>query len=350
MEKVKFGLFIKESRIKKGLTQQELADLLFIDVSAVSKWERGVSFPDITLIPKLSESLGVTEHELIIASVDEKAREEKVQAKKWRTFSVSWSLFFYISYIIALIPCFICDLVINKGLTWFWIVLSALLLAFTFTNLPKHIKKHKLLFVPLSMFLALCLLLGVCCIYTNGNWFWIAMLSILLGLVIIFVPIYISKFKIFAKIKKYNDFISVGIDFYILNMLLIVCDIYSIINNYTMQHWYLKIALPIVFVIYVMLNILLSIRFLKTNKLIKTSVILFLINIFLFIPPMFIKVDNVNLQNELNDWNIFKANFKSWSTYIDNNISLIICLSLLGLGILFLIVGLLIQNKKLKKQ
>ena len=53
MEKKKFGSFIKESRLKKGLTQQELANLLYIDVSAVSKWERGVSFPDITLISSI---------------------------------------------------------------------------------------------------------------------------------------------------------------------------------------------------------------------------------------------------------------------------------------------------------
>ena len=47
MEKKKFGQFIKENRIKKGYTQKELADLLFVDVTAVSKWERGVSYPDI---------------------------------------------------------------------------------------------------------------------------------------------------------------------------------------------------------------------------------------------------------------------------------------------------------------
>ena len=41
MNKTEFGSFIRESRIKKNYTQKELADLLFIDVSAVSKWERG---------------------------------------------------------------------------------------------------------------------------------------------------------------------------------------------------------------------------------------------------------------------------------------------------------------------
>ena len=214
-----FGSFLRQKRQEKNLTQKELSKLLFVSESTVSKWEKDVAHPDITLLPKLSEILSVSEHELITASVDNNAREEKNQAKKWRAFSLSWSLFFYISYGVALIPCFICNLAINKTLSWFWIVISAFILAFTFTNLPKFIKKYKLILIPLSQYLALVLLLGVCCIYTGGNWFWIASLSILLGLIIIFAPIFTTKYEVFSKIKKYNDFISVSVDFLMLNIL-----------------------------------------------------------------------------------------------------------------------------------
>ena len=214
-----FGEFFKQKRQEKGLTQKDLAKILFVSESAVSKWEKNIAHPDITLLPKLAEILGVTEHELITASVDKQFQLEKMQAKKWRTLSFSWSLFFYISYVVALIPCFICDLAINKGLTWFWIVLSSLILAFTFTNLPKHIKKHKLIFVPLTEFLALTLLLGVSCIYTGGNWFGVATLSTLFGLIIIFMPIYIKKYKLFERVRNYGDFVAVGIDFVTLNIL-----------------------------------------------------------------------------------------------------------------------------------
>ena len=346
-----FGVFLKQKRTEKNLTQKELAKMLFVTESAVSKWEKDVAHPDITLLPKLCEVLGVTEHELITASIDKKSREEKVQAKKWRTFSMSWSLFFYISYVVALIPCFICDLAINKGLTWFWIVLSALLLAFTFTNLPKLIKKHKLILVPLSMFLSLCLLLGVCCLYTHGNWFFVATLSILLGLIIIFTPIYIAKLKPFKKIKKFNDFISVGVVFVALNILLMVVDIFTVTNGHANNHWFLKIALPITFSIYCFLNILLCVRFLKTNKLIKTSIILFLIDLLYLLPP-FLKFKNPELQKELaHDTNIFKANFSSWipDATLDSNIHCIIALTLLTLSAIFLIFGILLHIKRKKK-
>lgn len=350
MEKT-FGHFLRQRRHEKNLTQKELAKLLFVTESAVSKWEKDATHPDITLLPKLSEVLGVSEHELITASIDNETREQKLQAKKWRTLSLIWNLFFYIAYGVALIPCFICDLAINKTLSWFWIVLSALLLAFTFTNLPKLIKKHKLIFIPLSMYLALILLLGVCCIYTKGNWFFIPSLSVLLGLTIIFTPIYIAKYDVFAKIRKYNDFISVAVDFVLLNVLLIVINDYTITNGYSNNWWYLKIALPIVLGVYLVLNLLLSVRFLKINKFLKTSIMLFLIDVFMYLPPLFIKVKNPAIQKEIDDINISKANFFSWEVDVtlENNIHLILFLTLLFLSAVFLVIG-LIRYSKSKKQ
>ena len=342
MEK-SFGAFLRQRRQEKNLTQKQLSRLLFVSESAVSKWEKDVAHPDITLLPKLSEILDVSEHELITASIDNDAREEKRQAKKWRVFSLSWSLFFYIAYGVALIPCFICDLAINKTLTWFWTLLSALLLAFTFTNLPKIIKKNKLLLVPLSQYLALVLLLGVCCIYTQGNWFWIASLSVFFGLITIFTPIYIAKYKVFSKIKKYNDFLSVALDFLVLNILLIVINVYTLINGYAEGWWYFEIALPIAAFVYLGLNVIMSVRFLKTNRFLKTSIILILANVFFYLPPILLKSENLEVQKEIDDLNILKANLFSWQMEVtlEQNIHLIVCLTALLLALVFLATGLI---------
>ncbi len=336
-----FGEFLRQKRQEKGLTQKALGRVLFVSESCVSKWEKDVAHPDITLLPKLAEILGVTEHELLTASIDKKLWEEKRQAKKWRAFSLSWSLFFYISYIVALVPCFICNLAINKGLTWFWIVFSALLLAFTFTNLPKLIKRHKLILVPLSMFIALCILLATCAIYTRGDWFFVAILSVFLGLAIIFTPIYIAHYKIFSKIKKYNDFISIAVDFIIINILLIVINIFTL--KATNNWWYLKIALPIVTIIYLELNVILSVRFLKLGRFFKSGIILTLINLFLYIPPMLIRLKDAELQKELiDDSNILKANLSSWKLEaIDSNIHCIIFLTIAFFAITFFTIGLI---------
>ena len=345
-----FGLFLKEKRQEKNLTQKQLAEIMFVSESAVSKWEKDVAHPDITLLPKLAETLGVTEHELITASIDNESRKEKVQARKWRRLVFTWDLVFYVSYVLALIPCFIVDLAINKTFTWFWIVLSALILSFTFTNLPKLIKKHKLIFIPLSQFLALCLLLAVCAIYTKGSWFWIAIISIILGLIIIFLPIFISKLKVFEKVKKFNDFVSIAIDFVVLNILLIVVDSYCVSNGFAVNHWYFSLAFPITLFVYLFLNVLLCVRFLKTNKLTKTGIILFLIDL-LYVIPMFLKSSSAGVQREIDDVNILKADLSVWKVDVtlEQNVNLICFLAMLALAIVFLTFGLIKHFKNKKK-
>ena len=50
---------IKEYRKKAGLTQEQVANSLGVSTPAVNKWERGVSYPDITLLPPLSRLLKI---------------------------------------------------------------------------------------------------------------------------------------------------------------------------------------------------------------------------------------------------------------------------------------------------
>ena len=61
----KFGVFLTQLRKEKNLTQKELAQKLFVSDKAVSKWERGLSMPDIALLFPLSDLLGVTVTELL---------------------------------------------------------------------------------------------------------------------------------------------------------------------------------------------------------------------------------------------------------------------------------------------
>ncbi len=57
MDNNKIGIYIASRRKEKGLTQQELGDKLFVTDKAVSKWERGLSLPDITILEKLADEL-----------------------------------------------------------------------------------------------------------------------------------------------------------------------------------------------------------------------------------------------------------------------------------------------------
>ena len=65
MENEHMGQMIASLRKKKNLTQQELADKLHITDKAVSKWERGLAYPDISLMPQLADILVVTTDALL---------------------------------------------------------------------------------------------------------------------------------------------------------------------------------------------------------------------------------------------------------------------------------------------
>ena len=66
MNLIKIGKFIADSRKGKKLTQEELAEKLFITDRAVSKWERGLSLPDADKMLDLCNILGINVNELLI--------------------------------------------------------------------------------------------------------------------------------------------------------------------------------------------------------------------------------------------------------------------------------------------
>ncbi len=65
MDKDKFGKFVTKLRKDKNMTQKELALSLHLTDKAISKWERGLSFPDISILEPLAETLDVSVMELL---------------------------------------------------------------------------------------------------------------------------------------------------------------------------------------------------------------------------------------------------------------------------------------------
>jgi len=82
MFKRMLGETIYRLRKEKGLSQEELGKLVGVSNKAVSKWETYEANPDITLLPLLAQSLGVTADELLTdikAEIDDpKMREAKI--------------------------------------------------------------------------------------------------------------------------------------------------------------------------------------------------------------------------------------------------------------------------------
>ena len=74
MNQTKIGKFIAECRKKQNLTQIQLAEKLNITDRAVSKWERGMSLPDISLLQELSDILNINVTELLDGKRSEKKK------------------------------------------------------------------------------------------------------------------------------------------------------------------------------------------------------------------------------------------------------------------------------------
>lgn len=78
MDLIKIGKFIANCRKDKNITQEELAEKLYITDRAVSKWERGLSLPDADKMLELCNILGINVNELLIGEkIDMKDYEKK---------------------------------------------------------------------------------------------------------------------------------------------------------------------------------------------------------------------------------------------------------------------------------
>ena len=218
-DKKTFGSFIKRKRTEKNYSQKELAEMLYVTEGAVSKWERGISYPDITLVSDICRILDISEHEFITSSTDTVEREMKLDAKKFRVIRGTWFWVPTISYIAAAVICFICNLAVNRTLSWFFVVLAALVCAYSFVPTFTSFFESKKLFVfAATSCLSICLLLFVCAVYTKGfSWFITACIGTLMGYVLLFLPILLSK----TKLSRWKFLIAFG-SIFVLSVLMIL--------------------------------------------------------------------------------------------------------------------------------
>lgn len=75
MDQMKTGGLIRALRTQKGLTQRALAEAVGVGGKAVSKWERGLGCPDVSLLPELSKVLGVRLDALLSGELDANDQE-----------------------------------------------------------------------------------------------------------------------------------------------------------------------------------------------------------------------------------------------------------------------------------
>lgn len=104
------GQKIAQLRKEKGKTQGDLAGELHVSVAAVSKWERGLNFPDLTLLEPLAEALDTTAAELLgleNAPAEEVIRDMAAlseQTKANEAFGLLFRVFLAMILAVAIFP------------------------------------------------------------------------------------------------------------------------------------------------------------------------------------------------------------------------------------------------------
>ena len=84
MDKYVTGDVIRRLREGRGMTQEALAEKLFVSGKAVSKWETGRGYPDISLLEPLAGALGISVIELLSGScVRNRNRAANMNRVKW---------------------------------------------------------------------------------------------------------------------------------------------------------------------------------------------------------------------------------------------------------------------------
>ena len=330
-DKKTFGSFIKIKRTEKNYSQKDLAEMLFVTESAVSKWERGISYPDITLISDICRVLGVSEHELITASTDTDTRKMKREAQKFRVIRSSWFWVPTISYAVVLLVCFICNFAVNHTLSWFYIVFSALICAYTFVpTVTCFFESKKLLAFTVSTYLSICLLLLTCAVYNNNlSWLLTACIGVLIGYVLLFVPALLSK----TNYSRYKFIISFTVTFALTVLMIINIRIWRpfILNNAILVAAYGFIPVIVCAVMCVF----------HFNTLLKAGICTAIIGTVLYCTNYVI----TSLYGPSAS-SSYQVDFHNWEQCINGNVQFVMLLSFLLVSAVFIGIGIFSIRKK----
>lgn len=320
IEKNMLGKFIRAKREEAGLSQKQFAEQLFVTESAVSKWERGVNYPDITMISDICRVLNISEKELITASDDTTYRQMKKQSAKYERIQ---KLTFWIptsAYLLSLLICLICALCGVMPFSTLFIVAASLLCAFLFfPSVTKFFSNQKLLAYLASSAVGVVILLVVCGIAAKSvAWVPTAVLGTLLGYSVVFLPIVLKKYSKTGFVSTHKTFISFIADMVLTVILVATVQILTPINLRSAELTVIYCFMPLLIT-----GLVVSLRL---NGLIKGGICTVIFGIYAFLANYFVSV----VYDVPADMAI---NLSDWATYTNGNVLLTVLAACAAVGI-----------------
>lgn len=177
--------------------------------------------------------------------------------------------------LIPVIVCLICNLAIGHALDWFFIVLTALLLVASLIVVPLLVEKQKFLWTIVSSTGSLLLLLLTCCIYTHGNWFWVASTACVFGLSVVFAMFVIRELPLGRRQEKHEGCLVLLWDSFWLYLLLAACGAFVHGDEF---YWRTAVSIS-TYVLIAVWGWFIIIRYWKRNAWMKAGLLIMLTGI-----------------------------------------------------------------------
>lgn len=239
-------------------------------------------------------------------------------------------------FMIPILVCLIVNLAAGTGLTWFFIVLASLLVAASLTVVPLMVPADRFLWTLGTFSVSLIMLLGVCCIYTGGRWFFVAGFSSLFGIGMVFLPFAVRSRPLSGILKNQKALTVMTADtvLYVLMMLSI--------GLYTKSPDFFRISaaisLPMLAFAWVLFAI---IRYAGKNGWIKAGLCTTFSGVFIFSADYLIN-RLLGSAVQLPTFSPFIWNFST----VDGNVKWLSMIAGVLLGTILITVGLICRRRK----
>ncbi|MBR1798004.1 MAG: zf-HC2 domain-containing protein [Clostridiales bacterium] len=217
-------------------------------------------------------------------SLDERIIKEKnevidSQAKFFKRKSALAGAIVGAVFAVPILVCLIVDIAAGSGLSWFFIVLASMLIPATLSVVPLMVPRYKMFTTITSFTASVMLLLAVICIYTRGNWFFVAAASVLFGLTLLFAPFIVCRRPVNSYLKNTKGLAIMGA--YTLTFILMMLCIGLFVKSALYNSLAASICIPFLVVIWAVFA---AIRYLPVNALAKTGISVALISSLTYVP------------------------------------------------------------------
>jgi len=205
-------------------------------------------------------------------SVDELIRKEKEnvighQSKYFKRKSALAGSIVGGIFALPILICLIVNLANGQGLTWFFIVFAAMLIPSSLFVVPLVSTKNRMFLTMTSLTVSIIVLLAVCCIYSNGNWFFVAASSVLFGLTVVFGPFIACRKPVKTYLKNFKG-LAVMTAYTLTFFLMMFCIGFYVSYPGCFLEMF-SICIPLVLIAWALFLIF---RYLPANGFVKTGV------------------------------------------------------------------------------